>query len=78
MVNLRHVLVHMRAGRWPDAHHLVQKEDSMLADWLHGIWHLHEGDLDNAAYWYGRAKRDFAGRGTLEEEISRVESQMGD
>ena len=75
-MNLREVLAHLRAGQWTEAHNLVQQDDSPLAAWLHGILHIQEGDLDNAAYWYGRARQNFAGRGTVEEELARFEAGL--
>ena len=57
------------AGDWQQAHEIVQKESSVLAAWLHGIVHTIEGDLDNARYWYGRAKRTFPGAEAVTEEI---------
>ncbi len=57
------------AGDWQQAHEIVQKESSVLAAWLHGIVHMLEGDLDNARYWYERAKREFPGAGKVTEEI---------
>ena len=57
------------AGDWQQAHEIVQNESSALAAWLHGIVHTLEGDLDNARYWYGRAKRPFPGPEAVTEEI---------
>ncbi|CAN7450390.1 hypothetical protein [Polaromonas sp. LjRoot131] len=73
---LRQALLHIRAGRWNEAHTLVQSDESQRAAWLHGILHIQEGDLGNAEYWYGQAKRDFSGRGTLEEELERFEAEL--
>jgi len=58
--DLRRALEHLQASNWRAAHEIVQKdEDSPLACWAHGIVHLMEGDLPNARYWYGQAKRAF-------------------
>jgi hypothetical protein len=73
---LRQALLHIRAGRWDQAHTLVQSDESQRAAWLHGILHIQEGDLGNAEYWYGQAKRDFSSRGTLEEELDRFEAEL--
>ena len=73
---LRQALLHMRAGRWNEAHVLVQSDESLPAAWLHGILHIQEGDLGNAEYWYGQAGRDFGSRGTVEEELERFEAQL--
>ena len=64
-------------GRWQPAHEIVQKKDSTLAAWLHGIVHMLEGDLDNARYWYKRAKRDFPSGDAIEQEIAAVRLEMG-
>ena len=76
MAILHQVLVHMRAGRWIEAHNLVQSDDSPLAAWLHGILHIQEGDLEDAEYWYGKANRHFRSRGTLDEEVERFETEL--
>lgn len=73
---LRQVLARLRAGQWIDAHNLVQHDDSPMAAWLHGILHIHEGDLEDAEYWYGKAGRHFRSRGTLAEEIDRWEAAL--
>ena len=66
----------MRAGRWIEAHNLVQSDESLQAAWLHGILHIQEGDLEDAEYWYGKANRNFRSRGTLEEELARFEAEL--
>ncbi len=58
------------AGAWPEAHEIVQDENSALAAWLHGIVHTVEGDLDNARYWYRKAGRVFPGRDAVQEELA--------
>jgi hypothetical protein len=73
---LRQVLVHMRAGRWNEAHQLVQSDESLLSAWLHGILHIQEGDLEDAEYWYGKANRNFRSRGTLDEELDLFEAAL--
>lgn len=76
MIVLCQVLVHLRAGRWNEAHKLVQSDASELAAWLHGILHLQEGDLEDAEYWYGKANRHFRSRGSLEQELERFEAEL--
>jgi beta-xylosidase len=73
---LQTVLNHLHAGRWNEAHNLVQTDDSLLGAWLHGIVHIQEGDLEDAEYWYDRADRSFRSRGTLEEELERFEAAL--
>ena len=50
----------LERGDWKSAHTIVQAHESEYAAWLHGIVHVLEGDLDNARYWYDRAKRTFS------------------
>jgi len=76
MTALHHVLQDLHAGHWHAAHDLVQKDDSMLAAWLHGILHLQEGDLEDAENWYNRAARHFRSRGSLQEEIVLFEQAL--
>lgn len=42
---------------WTKAHALAQKEENPTGSWIHAHLHRVEGDLDNARYWYGKAKR---------------------
>jgi hypothetical protein len=60
----------LAAGTWQQAHEIVQKDESVLAAWLHGIVHTLEGDIDNARYWYRRADRAFPGPEHVQEEIA--------
>ena len=57
---LRAALQHIESGEWQKAHAIVQQHETPQACWLHGIVHLMEGDLENARYWYSRAKRTFS------------------
>jgi hypothetical protein len=50
----------LERGEWQQAHTIVQQHETQDAAWLHGIVHVLEGDLDNARYWYERAKRTFS------------------
>ncbi|MGD9845895.1 MAG: hypothetical protein AB7O60_09805 [Variibacter sp.] len=44
-------------GDWEKAHAIVQAHDTPHAAWVHAYLHRVEGDLDNARYWYARAKK---------------------
>jgi hypothetical protein len=66
----------LAAGAWQEAHAIVQREDSVLAAWLHGIAHTLEGDLDNARYWYRKAERAFPGREAVQEEIAAARARV--
>jgi hypothetical protein len=48
-----------------------------LAAWMHGIVHTIEGDLDNAQYWYRKAKREFPGPGAVKQEIDAARERLG-
>ena len=65
-------------GAWQQAHEIVQKDESVLAAWLHGIVHTLEGDLENARYWYRRAGRQFPGAEAVQAEISAAGQQVRD
>jgi hypothetical protein len=68
----------LEAGDWQAAHKIVQQdEDSALSCWAHGIVHIMEGDLPNARYWYGRAKREFPRSSPVEAEIAALRAETG-
>ena len=51
----------LETGDWKAAHEIVQEdEENALACWAHGIVHVMEGDVANARYWYGKARRSFS------------------
>ena len=54
-------------GKWDKAHEVVQVESGPEAAWVHAYLHRKEGDLDNAGYWYRRARRTMP-KGPLEDE----------
>jgi hypothetical protein len=49
-----------------------QDEESALSCWAHGIVHVLEGDLPNARYWYGQAKRAFPKDYSVPAEIAAL------
>jgi Tfp pilus assembly protein PilF len=74
---LQRALDHLEHGDWQAAHEIVQQdEDSPLACWAHGIVHLMEGDLPNARYWYGQAKRTFPAKPNASAEIHALAAQV--
>ena len=75
---LARALDFLAAGDWQRAHEIVQEQKSVMGSWLHGIVHTLEGDLDNAQYWYRRAKRDFPGPGSVREEIAAARSALAE
>ena len=74
---LRDAVAHLERGEWRAAHDIVQKdEDSPLSCWAHGIVHIMEGDLANARYWYGEAKRPFPAQLSVPEEIEALKRAL--
>ena len=65
-------------GNWHDAHKLVQDDHSPLGYWAHGIVHLQEGDIENARYWYRKAKRPFPGTNAIETELEAIQRAVGE
>jgi hypothetical protein len=52
-------------GDWEAAHRIVQeRDDDLVAAWIHAVVHRMEGDLPNARYWYSRCARQ------LREDVS--------
>jgi hypothetical protein len=69
---LARAVAHLEKRDWRAAHEIVQDDKSALAAWLHGIVHTLEGDLDNARYWYRRARREFPGPEAVVTEIGEA------
>ena len=70
---LRTVVAQLERGDWQAAHEIVQQdEESALSCWAHGIVHVMEGDLPNARYWYGEAKRAFPKDYSVADEIAAL------
>jgi hypothetical protein len=62
-------------GDWDKAHGIVMKEESRDAAWVHAYLHRVEGDLDNAGYWYRRARRP-AASGPLPAEWDAIAAAL--
>ena len=45
---------------WDKAHRIVMDAGGEDSAWVHAHLHRSEGDLDNARYWYRRARRPAA------------------
>jgi hypothetical protein len=54
---LLNALWHDEKGDWEKAHEIAQDVVSVDGWWVYAYLHRKEGDLSNAAYWYGKAKR---------------------
>ena len=66
----------LEAGNWQAAHEIVQKDASVHGCWAHGILHMLEGDLDNAKYWYRRARRALPEGNTVRAEIAALKAAV--
>jgi hypothetical protein len=44
-----------KAGKWDEAHQLVQDREEIEAYWIHAVLHKIEGDAKNSRYWYEMA-----------------------
>jgi hypothetical protein len=74
---LEKAVTHLSAGDWQAAHQIAQQdEDSAVACWAHGIVHIMEGDIPNARYWYGRAKRAFPAKPDAAHEIRALTAEL--
>jgi len=75
-IPLARAVRHLEAGEWQAAHALVQKDASLLGCWAHGLVHLIEGDLENAKYWYRRARRPLPHGNTAAAEIAALKAMV--
>jgi hypothetical protein len=64
-------LWHDARGDWATAHRIVMNAQSAAAAWVHAYLHRKEGDLDNARYWYRKAKR-LEATGPLDDEWTAI------
>jgi len=76
MTDIHAAVAHLEAGDWEAAHRIVQDDESLLGAWAHGIVHMLEGDMDNAAYWYGRAGRTLPVAGEARNEIAALRGRL--
>ncbi|HJZ71009.1 MAG TPA: hypothetical protein VKE51_04670 [Vicinamibacterales bacterium] len=72
---LLRALWHDTRGDWEAAHRLAQDVDDRDGAWVHAYLHRKEGDLDNAAYWYGRAEQPVAAD-PLDAEWERIAAHL--
>ncbi len=77
MSRLDEALDLLERGDWQAAHTIVQEDESApFSAWAHGIVHIVEGDLDNARYWYDRAKRDLPAQPSAAEELRAIRKAL--
>ena len=68
-------LWHDARGDWESAHRVAQEVDDRHGAWVHAYLHRKEGDLGNAAYWYGEAHQPVATDG-LDAEWARIAAAL--
>jgi hypothetical protein len=69
-------LWHDARGDWDRAHRVAQDvPDEAGGAWVHAYLHRKEGDPDNAAYWYRRARQPIA-HDTLDQEWDRIATAL--
>jgi len=68
-------LWHDARGDWEQAHRVAQEIDDRHGAWVHAYLHRKEGDLGNAAYWYGRADQP-AATDALDAEWARIAAAL--
>ena len=78
MNTLHDAIALLENGDWEAAHKIVQTDDSATGAWAHGIVHILEGDLKNAAYWYGRAGRELERSTQADDEITALKASVAD
>jgi hypothetical protein len=64
-------------GDWKQAHERAQEDEGPDASWVHAYLHRKEGDQENAAYWYRRAKKPIC-REPLDAEWRHIVSDLVD
>jgi hypothetical protein len=60
---------------WDRAHTLIMNESGRDCAWVHAYLHRAEGDLGNARYWYGQARRPVAS-GRVRAEWDAIASEI--
>ena len=72
---LLRALWHDARGDWSRAHEIAQDVEDESGAWVHAYLHRKEGDLGNAAYWYGRARKAVA-TDPLDVEWDRIATAL--
>jgi hypothetical protein len=64
-------------GDWPRAHQCAQQQADANGAWVHAYQHRVEGDLRNAAGWYGRAGKPLSAAPLGEEWETIARALLG-
>jgi len=62
---------------WTRAHESAQQGEGRDGSWVHAYLHRKEGDQDNAAYWYSRARKPVCREPLDAEWLSIVKELLG-
>ena len=62
-------------GDWDRAHVCAQADEGKTGSAVHAYLHRKEGDLDNAGYWYRRARQPIADQ-SLSQEWEAIVSAL--
>jgi hypothetical protein len=62
-------------GNWERAHKVATEVAGANGAWVHAYLHRKEGDVGNAAYWYGQAGRKM-GSGDLRAEWESIVAEL--
>ena len=62
-------------GDWSLAHETAQEIYDATGAWIHAYLHRKEGDLDNAGYWYRRARQPASDQ-SLSQEWDAIASAL--
>ena len=65
-------------GDWTKAHESAQQDEGPAGAWVHAYLHRKEGDLSNAGYWYGRARKALAGIPADQEWVEIVNALVNE
>jgi len=57
---------------WTRAHESAQQDEGPDGSWVHAYLHRKEGDLSNAAYWYGRAGKPVSRETEWQQIVERL------
>jgi hypothetical protein len=68
-------LWHEAKDDWKRAHNIVQEEQDRDSAWVHAYLHRKEGDLDNAGYWYRKARQSASAQ-SLSQEWEAIASAL--
>lgn len=65
------------AGRWEDAHALVQRhEDDATGCWIHACLHKIEPDEANSRYWYRRSGHAYEAYADATAELAAIKAAL--